>query len=96
MAMHKTGIVIAVVLTCTFIASASAIVANYYLQQQTPNPTTAPTNNQNPFSPSTSKPRQPAYGGTIPLSNLYNTELTYVYVVEPTALEKVMITLVSA
>jgi hypothetical protein len=80
MAMNKIGIVIAVVLTCTFIASASAIVANYYLQQQTPNPITAPTNTQNPSSPSTSTPRQPAYGGTIPLSNLYNAELTYVYV----------------
>jgi hypothetical protein len=80
MAMHKLGVVIAVVLTCTFLASASAIVANYYLQQQTPNPIPAPTNTQNPSSPSTSAPRLPTYGGTIALSNLYNAELTYVYV----------------
>lgn len=70
MAMNKIVIVIAVVLTSTFVASASAIIAIFL---------------QTPSSPSTSTPTpsaypQPVETATNSVSNLYNAELTYVYV----------------
>jgi hypothetical protein len=49
MAMNKTGIVIAVVLTCSLIAAASAIVVNQPLNQE-PNPVATPSNTQTPIS----------------------------------------------
>jgi hypothetical protein len=93
----------AVVLTCTIVASASAIAANYQLQQQTPNPTEAPSDIQTPSSPSTStsppsasptpspSPQptssptpssspQPTETAPNSVSNLFDAELTYVYV----------------
>jgi hypothetical protein len=85
--MNRIGIVIAVVLTCTIVASASAIAANYRLQQQTPNQTKTPTDIQTPSSPSTStspptlsSTPQPTETATNLVSNLFDAELVYVYV----------------
>ena len=85
----NVAVVVAVVLTCVFVASALAIIVYYPLQQQTANPTATPTSpiatpansiNTPASSPTSSGPTIPAYGGTVQLSNLYDAEFTYVIV----------------
>ena len=70
MAMKK-GIVIAVVLACALIVSASAIIANQYLQASSSPSTSTPTPSASP---------QPVEAVPSSLSNLYDAELTYVHV----------------
>jgi hypothetical protein len=83
------AIVIAVVLFCVFVASASAIIVYYPFQEQNANSTSVPTNpiatpsnsiNNPASSPTTFGPTIPLYGGTVQLSNLYDAVFTYVIV----------------
>jgi hypothetical protein len=79
--MNKIAI-IAVVLTCVAVGSASGLIIYYPVQQQAATPsTTLPTPwHSNPPLQPWSTPKIPSYGGTIALSNLYDAKLTYVYI----------------
>lgn len=79
--MNKIAI-IAVVLTCVAVGSASGLIVYYPMQQQTATPpTTLPTPlHSNRTLQPWSTPKIPSYGGTIALSNLYDAKLTYIHV----------------
>ncbi|MCW4029082.1 MAG: hypothetical protein NWE92_05485 [Candidatus Bathyarchaeota archaeon] len=83
--MNRIAVVVGVVLACVIIASASALIASYPPQladeaitETHPTPTwpwIQATPDQTIYGP-----KIPAYGGTVELTDLYDAELTYVYV----------------